>query len=47
MTSEPDVWWVGQFVVYLMRPNEVVKQMLANLENKIDFSSPVVGVHVR
>ena len=47
MTTEPDAWWIGQFLGYLMRPNETVRQLLVHEEDKIDFSSPVVGIHVR
>ena len=46
-TIEPDAWWIGQFLGYLMRHNETVRQLLAAEENKIDLSSPVVGIHVR
>ena len=47
LIREPDAWWIGQFVGYLMRPNETVKHILDEAEKNINFSSPVVGVHVR
>ena len=47
LTSSPDAWWVGQFVGFLLRYNERVGVLLRQGEESIDFSSPVVGVHVR
>jgi len=47
LTSSPDAWWVGQFVGFLLRYNERVRVLLRQGEESIDFSSPVVGVHVR
>eukprot|EP00092_Neocalanus_flemingeri_P008733 GFUD01009404.1.p1 GENE.GFUD01009404.1~~GFUD01009404.1.p1 ORF type:complete len:498 (+),score=100.02 GFUD01009404.1:221-1495(+) len=47
LIRDPDAWWVGQMVGYLMRPNERVRQVLSESEANIDFSYPVVGVHVR
>eukprot|EP00092_Neocalanus_flemingeri_P056917 GFUD01067532.1.p1 GENE.GFUD01067532.1~~GFUD01067532.1.p1 ORF type:complete len:447 (-),score=71.32 GFUD01067532.1:21-1361(-) len=47
LTREPDAWWIGQFIGYLMRPNENVNQLLMEAQKSIDFSTPVVGVHVR
>eukprot|EP00092_Neocalanus_flemingeri_P051889 GFUD01060475.1.p1 GENE.GFUD01060475.1~~GFUD01060475.1.p1 ORF type:complete len:495 (-),score=114.38 GFUD01060475.1:11-1279(-) len=47
LIRDPDAWWVGQMVAYLMRPSEMVRQVLSESETNIDFSYPVVGVHVR
>lgn len=43
----PLVWWVGQVLKYLMRPNDSTKMLLENKKNKIEFENPIVGVHVR
>lgn len=47
LTAEPDAWWLGQFVGYLLRHNHTVRNILHKAEERIDFSSPVVGIHVR
>ena len=47
LTAEPDAWWLGQFVGYLLRHNHTVRNILHKAEELIDFSSPVVGIHVR
>jgi len=47
LARDPDAWWVGQLVGYLMRPNETVERILSEVEKRIDFSSPIVGLHVR
>jgi len=47
LIRDPDAWWIGQFAAYIMRPNETVKQLLTEAEQNVDFSSPIVGVHVR
>ena len=44
---DPDAWWVGQMVGYLMRPSQKIQQFLKEAEKTIDFSTPVVGIHVR
>jgi glycoprotein 6-alpha-L-fucosyltransferase len=46
LTAEPDAWWLGQFVRYLLRHNNTVRNILNQEEELIDFSSPVVGIHV-
>lgn len=45
--ADPDAWWVGQMVGYLMRPGEKIQQVLKDAEKIIDFSVPVVGIHIR
>jgi len=47
LARDPDAWWVGQFVGYIWRPNEDVDQILSEVEKRIDFSSPIVGLHIR
>ena len=43
----PLVWWVGQVLKYLMRPNDETKSLLENKKIEIKFSRPIVGVHIR
>jgi len=47
LTDEPEAWWHGQFTGYLMRPKDSIKERLSKEKEKLDFSSPVVGVHIR
>ena len=44
---DPDAWWLGQFIGYLMKPNKMFQEILSEAEKNIDFSSPIVGVHFR
>lgn len=45
--GEPTVWWVGQFVRYIFRPNHRLSQILSAHEKRISYEHPVVGVHIR
>ena len=45
--AHPFKWWAGQFVRYLLRPNEETMQIIVNVSRSINFSHPIVGVHVR
>ena len=45
--GDPIVWWVSQFLKYLLRPQEDTAQMLADAEKDQGLTHPVVGVHVR
>lgn len=45
--GDPAVWWIGQFVTYLTRPQQHLAEDLAQTKSKLGFSNPVVGVHVR
>ncbi|XP_022245998.1 alpha-(1,6)-fucosyltransferase-like [Limulus polyphemus] len=45
--SNPIVWWIGQFLKYLLRPQESLSKFLKEAEKKVDFNLPVVGIHVR
>ena len=47
LASEPIAWWAGQFVGYLLRYDKTVNKRLGLEEEINDFTSPVVGVHVR
>ncbi|XP_073815042.1 alpha-(1,6)-fucosyltransferase 8 [Musca autumnalis] len=45
--SEPIVWWVGQFLKYLLRPQKGTQEFLENSMAKLGWKKPIVGVHVR
>ncbi|KAG7199674.1 hypothetical protein KM043_014264 [Ampulex compressa] len=45
--GHPLVWWVGQVLKYLMRPQDNVKKTLDYAKEKLGFKKPIVGVHVR
>ncbi|XP_017767403.1 PREDICTED: alpha-(1,6)-fucosyltransferase [Eufriesea mexicana] len=45
--GHPLVWWVGQVLKYLMRPQEHVKRTLDYAKERLGFKKPIVGIHVR
>lgn len=45
--GDPIVWWIGQFLKYLLKPTGETRQMLENGMEKLGFRKPIVGVHVR
>ncbi|XP_067133794.1 alpha-(1,6)-fucosyltransferase-like [Centruroides vittatus] len=45
--DQPLVWWYGQFIRYLLRPNAAFESYLKTKKKLIGFSSPIVGIHVR
>ncbi|XP_061164146.1 alpha-(1,6)-fucosyltransferase-like [Saccostrea echinata] len=45
--GDPTVWWIGQFVKYLTRPQPHLKQELERAKQKLNFVGPIVGVHIR
>ncbi|XP_022246001.1 alpha-(1,6)-fucosyltransferase-like isoform X2 [Limulus polyphemus] len=45
--GNPVVWWIGQFLKYLLRPQESLAKFLKHAEEKVDLKHPLVGVHVR
>ncbi|KAI4495709.1 hypothetical protein M0802_008332 [Mischocyttarus mexicanus] len=45
--GHPLVWWVGQVLKYLMRPQDNMQKVLDNAKEKLGFKKPIVGVHVR
>ncbi|CAH1790772.1 unnamed protein product, partial [Owenia fusiformis] len=45
--GNPFVWWVGQFMKYLLRPQASLAEDMAETKDKLGFESPIVGVHVR
>ncbi|KAF6205363.1 hypothetical protein GE061_019534 [Apolygus lucorum] len=45
--GDPAVWWVGQFLKYLMRPQPGTTLMLRDAAVKFKYERPIVGVHIR
>lgn len=45
--GDPIVWWVGQFLKYLLRTQPDTQAMLTIGQEKLGFKKPIVGVHVR
>ncbi|KAL5009035.1 hypothetical protein ScPMuIL_014616 [Solemya velum] len=45
--GDPSVWWIGQFVKYLTRPQPHLKDDIERVKQKLDFGNPIVGCHVR
>ena len=45
--SDPDLWWVSQFVRFLLRPQPHTRAMLQATEKSFQFKHPIVGVHIR
>lgn len=45
--GDPIVWWVGQFLKYLLRPQADTSNFLQEAISKMGFKRPIVGIHVR
>lgn len=45
--GEPIVWWVGQFMKYLLRMQPDTQAMIDAGIEKLGFKGPIVGVHIR
>nr|CAG4650039.1 EOG090X03KK [Sida crystallina] len=45
--GDPTVWWVGQFMKYLLRYQPDTQKMLDEAKETMNFKKPIVGVHVR
>jgi hypothetical protein len=43
----PFVWFVGQFLQYLMRPSQQLGEYLEERRKFLNISHPIVGVHIR
>lgn len=41
--GDPIVWWIGQFLKYLLRPQPDISKMLADYKEKLGFRKPIVG----
>ncbi|CAG7819763.1 unnamed protein product [Allacma fusca] len=45
--GEPHIWWVGQFIRYLLRLQPSFQNEIKEYVEKLRFQSPTVGIHVR
>ncbi|KAE9527274.1 hypothetical protein AGLY_012972 [Aphis glycines] len=45
--GDPAVWWIGQFVNYLIRPQTSTIDIFEDYEVNFGFTKPIVGVHIR
>ena len=45
--GDPIVWWVSQFLKYLLRPQANTAKMLVEAEKLHGLTKPIVGIHVR
>ncbi|XP_073672812.1 alpha-(1,6)-fucosyltransferase-like [Garra rufa] len=45
--GDPSVWWVSQFVKYLVRPQAWLEKEIQDTCVKLGFKHPIIGVHVR
>ncbi|XP_066550555.1 alpha-(1,6)-fucosyltransferase isoform X2 [Amia ocellicauda] len=45
--GDPSVWWVSQFVKYLIRPQAWLEKEIDEATRKLGFKHPIIGVHVR
>lgn len=45
--NKPHEWWLGQLMKYILRLNPLMHEELTYKAMSINFSHPVVGVHVR
>lgn len=43
LTVHPEIWFVGQFVKYLMRLQPDIQQYLDAMEESLHFTHPIVG----
>lgn len=41
--GDPIVWWIGQFLKYLLRPQPNIEKMFAQHKEKLGFEQPIVG----
>ncbi|KAK4886686.1 hypothetical protein RN001_002957 [Aquatica leii] len=45
--GNPIVWWIGQMLKYIWKPQKITKTYINKKIKKIGIKSPFVGVHVR
>ena len=41
--GDPAVWWIGQLVKYLTRPQKHLEDDLADSIQKLGFQGPIIG----
>ena len=45
--AAPMVWWVSQFLLYLLRPQPSLQRVLNKTVENQNFQHPIVGVQIR
>ncbi|XP_031437164.1 alpha-(1,6)-fucosyltransferase isoform X1 [Clupea harengus] len=45
--GDPSVWWVSQFVKYLVRQQAWLEKEIREASVKLGFKHPIIGIHVR
>jgi len=45
--GEPHIWWVGQFMSYILRLQPPNAAYVKEAKEKMGFKTPIVGIHVR
>ena len=45
--GDPVVWWVSQFLKYMLRPQDNIALLLNETEKDMDQNNPMVGIHIR
>jgi len=45
--GDPIVWWVAQFLKYMLRPQPHLQEMLDTTVSNFNFEHPIVGIHIR
>ncbi|XP_041468752.1 alpha-(1,6)-fucosyltransferase-like isoform X2 [Lytechinus variegatus] len=45
--GNPIVWWMGQLVMYIQRPQPSFQKDIDKMKEAIGFTHPIVGLHVR
>ena len=41
--GDPPVWWIGQMVQYLFRPNTITKKLIDSSMERLGFKNTIVG----
>lgn len=41
--GDPSAWWIGQFVTYLTRPNNLLQTDIDQAQANLGFQNPIVG----
>lgn len=45
--GDPTVWWVGQILKYLLKPQKKTSDLINEAIKSTGFQKPIVGVHIR
>lgn len=45
--GDPIVWWIGQFLKFILKPQPETQDMITSGLQKLGFKKPIVGVHIR